>query len=297
LKKLERPMNVRNVDGSLNKEGPIENTVKVNIYYQGHRERMKIDVIRGQKWTVILGMPWLACHNPEIDWRTGEVKMTRCPEECGKQWRPVQGKSGWEKQKEEEAKEEAKRKREEKDKKKKQKKEKTMEVKKVAEEWEIWDEEEEAAKSEVEAKKLVPEKFHKWIKVFGKKQSERMLMRKVWDHAIDIKKGFVPKKGKVYPLSREEREEVREFIREQLRKGYIQLSKSPQMAPVFFVGKKDGKKWMVQDYRYLNEWTIKNNYLLPLISDVLENIGTKKVFTKIDLRWGYNNVRIKEGDE
>ena len=69
------------------------------------------------------------------------------------------------------------------------------------------------------------------------------------------------------------------------------------MAPVFFVGKKDGKKWMVQDYQYLNEWTIKNNYLLPLISDVLENIGTKKVFTKMDLRWGYNNVQIREGDE
>ena len=69
------------------------------------------------------------------------------------------------------------------------------------------------------------------------------------------------------------------------------------MAPVFFVGKKDGKKWMVQDYRYLNEWTVKNNYPLSLISDVLENIGTKKVFMKMDLRWGYNNVRIKEGDE
>jgi len=69
------------------------------------------------------------------------------------------------------------------------------------------------------------------------------------------------------------------------------------MTPVFFVEKKNGKKWMVQDYRYLNEWMIKNNYLLPLISDVLENIGMKKVFMKIDLRWGYNNVRIKKGDE
>ena len=67
LKKLERPMNVRNVDRPLNKEGPIENTVEVNIYYQGHRERTEIDVIEGQKWMVILGMPWLACHNPEID--------------------------------------------------------------------------------------------------------------------------------------------------------------------------------------------------------------------------------------
>ena len=204
---------------------------------------------------------------------------------------------GWEKQKEEEAKEEAGKKREERDKKRKQKKGKMMEVKKVAEEWEIWAEEEEAAKSEAEAKKLVPEKFHEWIKMFGKKQSERMPMRKVWDHAIGVKEGFVPQKGKVYPLSREEREEVREFVKEQLQKGYIQLSKSPQMVPVFFVGKKDGKKWMVQNYRYLNEWTIKNNYPFPLISDVLENIGTKKLFTKMDLRWGYNNVRIKEGDE
>ena len=179
LKKLERLMNVRNVDGLLNKEEPIENTVEVNIYYQGHRERMEIDVIGGQKWTVILGMPWLACHNPEIDWKTGEVKMTRCPEECGKQWRLVQGKLGWEKQKEEEAKEEAGKKQEEKDKKKKQKKGKMVEVKKVVEEWEIWNEEEEAAKSEMEAKKLVPEKFHKWIKMFGKKQLERMLTRKL----------------------------------------------------------------------------------------------------------------------
>ena len=136
LKKLERLIQVRNVDGSFNREGPIENTVEVNIYYKGHTEGMEIDVIGGQKWSVILGMLWLACHNPEIDWKTGEVKMTRCSEEYGKQWRPVQGKSGWEKQKEEEAKEEVGKKREEKEKekKKKQKKGKTVEVRKVAEE-------------------------------------------------------------------------------------------------------------------------------------------------------------------
>ena len=85
LKRLERPMNIRNVDRSLNKEGLIEYTVEVNIYYQRHRERMEIDVIGGQKWTVILGILWLACHNPEINWRIGEVKVMRYPEECGKQ--------------------------------------------------------------------------------------------------------------------------------------------------------------------------------------------------------------------
>ena len=111
LKKLERSMQVRNVDGSFNREEPIENTVEVNIYYKEYMERTEIDVIGGQKWAVILEMPWLACHNPEINWRTEEVKMTRCPDECGKQWRLVQGKSGWEKQKEEEAKKEVEKRR------------------------------------------------------------------------------------------------------------------------------------------------------------------------------------------
>ena len=91
----------------------------------------------------------------------------------------MQGKLEWKKQKEEEAKEEVERKKKEKEKRKKQKKGKTVEVRKVAEEWKIWDEEEKAAKSEAEARKLVLEEFHKWIKVFGKKQSERMPMRKL----------------------------------------------------------------------------------------------------------------------
>ena len=99
-----------------------------------------------------------------------------------------------------------------------------------------------------------------------------------------MKEGFVPRKWKVYPLSRKERQKVHKFIDEQLRKGYIRSLKSPQIAPVFFVEKKDGKKQMVQNYRYLNEWTIKNNYPLPLISDIVENIGTKKVFIKMNLR-------------
>ena len=89
-----------------------------------------------------------------------------------------------------------------------------IEVNRLAKEWEIWDEEEEAAKSETEAKKMVPKKFHPWIKIFGKKQSERMPTRKVWDHVIEVKERFVPRKRKVYLLSREEKEEVCEFIKE-----------------------------------------------------------------------------------
>jgi len=98
-------------------------------------------------------------------------------------------------------------------------------------------------------------------------------------------------------LSKDEREKIQNFVKDQLRKGYIRLTKSPQMSPVFFVGKKDEKKRMVMDYCNLNNQTVKNNYLLPLITELINNMVGKKVFTKIDLRWGFNNMRIKEGDE
>ena len=165
----------------------------------------------------------------------------------------------------------------------------------VAEKEEELDEEDMIVVRKME--EMVPRWFHKYLKVFKKKESEKMPTRKAWDHAIDFREGFVPKKGKIYPLSRVEREEVQEFVKDQLRKGYIRPSKSPQTSPVFFMLKKDGKKRMVQNYWYLNSWTVKNNYLLPLISDLINSIRKKKVFTKMDLRWGYNNVRIKEGDE
>ena len=132
--------------------------------------------------------------------------------------------------------------------------------------------------------------------MFRKVESEIMPMRKVWDYAIDLKETFKPQKGRIYPLSKNERE-VQNFVEDQLRRGYIRPSKSPQTSPVFFVGKKDGSKRMVIDYRNLNDQTIKNNYPLPLITELIDNMGSKKVFMKMDLRWGFNNVRIKEGDE
>ena len=83
LQKLERPIIVRNVDGTNNSRGAIIHQVEANIYYKGHIERMRMDVCDLGKTEIILGMPWLAAHNPEINWKTGEVKMTRCPSLCG----------------------------------------------------------------------------------------------------------------------------------------------------------------------------------------------------------------------
>jgi len=87
----------------------------------------------------------------------------------------------------------------------------------------------------------------------------------------------------VYPLFRNEREEVQQFIQDHLRKEYIRPSKSPQTSPVFFVGKKNGGKHMVIDYHRLNKQTVKNNYPLPLITNLVNAMGNKKLFTKMDL--------------
>jgi len=133
--------------------------------------------------------------------------------------------------------------------------------------------------------------------VFGKIESKRMPTRKIWDYAIDLKETFKPQKGRIYPLSKNKREEVQNFVNDQLRKRYIRPSKSPQISPVFFVGKKDGSKRMVMDYHNLNDQTVKNNYPLLLITDLIDNMGSKRVFTKMNLWWGFNNVRIKAEDE
>ena len=122
-------------------------------------------------------------------------------------------------------------------------------------------------------------------------------MRKVWDHAIDLKKMFKPQKGRIYPLFKNKREEVQKFVDDQLRKRYIRPSKFPQTSLVFFVGKKDSRKRIVMDYHSLNEQTIKNNYPLPLITDLIDNMGSKKVFTKMDLQCSFNNVRMKKRDK
>ena len=81
---LERPIYVRNMNGTFNYVGLIVDTVKVELFFKEHKERMSIDVIGGQKWSVILRILWLACHNPESDWRTEEVQMMRCLDKCGK---------------------------------------------------------------------------------------------------------------------------------------------------------------------------------------------------------------------
>jgi hypothetical protein len=112
-----------------------------------------------------------------------------------------------------------------------------------------------------------------------------------------LQSGAQPPFGPIYNLSQNELSELKDYIEENLAKNFIQHSKSPAGAPIFFVKKKDGSLWMCVDYRGLNKITVKNRYPLPLISGLLDQLGHAKIYTKIDLRGAYNLVCIKEGDE
>ena len=102
---------------------------------------------------------------------------------------------------------------------------------------------------------------------------------------------------KIYALTLEEQKALDDFLEENLRTGRIRPSISPMASPFFFVKKKDGKLRPVQDYRKLNEFTVKNHYPLPLIQELIDKLKGAKIFTEMDVRWGYNNVGMKEGDE
>ena len=118
---------------------------------------------------------------------------------------------------------------------------------------ENWRREEKVKVDYRKIKEMVLQKFQRQRKVFRKVELERMLIRKIWDHITDLKEIIKSRKGRIYLLFRNKREEVQNFIEDQLRKRYIRPSKSPQMLPVFFVSKKDRGKRMVIDYHNLND--------------------------------------------
>jgi hypothetical protein len=144
---------------------------------------------------------------------------------------------------------------------------------------------------------LVPEWYHGYEDVFKKESFDELPPRKHWDHAIELTPGNHAIDCKVYNLSPDEQYELDAFLEENLKSGHICPSKSPIASPFFFVKKKDGKLRPVQDYRKLNACTIKNQYPLPLIPELINKLKGAKYFTKLDIHWGYNNVCIQEGDE
>lgn len=284
--KIVRP--IYNADGSLN--GHIKEYVELVLTIRDsdgheHQERRDFPVVNlAGKHDIFLGFDWLELHNPTIDWRTRAVHFLRCPEGCRMHGRiPEQdlaedhlpividflGDFG------------------------------TGEDADYIRAFQSI-----SAKIEQESTKaaavVIPRQYRAYTDIFEKKEFNKLPPRREWDHKIDLKEGWDRDRklrGKVYPLNPKEREEMRKFIKENLESGRIRPSNSPIAASFFFVGKKDGGLRPTQDYRRLNDITIKDSYPLPLVSEVITQMRGSEIFSKFDVRWGYNNVRIREGDE
>jgi hypothetical protein len=149
----------------------------------------------------------------------------------------------------------------------------------------------------VDYEKHIPPHLRDFHAVFAKESFDDLPEHKPWDHAVELAPDANPKSCKVYPLAASEQKELDAFLKENLESGRICPSKSPMASPVFFIKKKDGALRLVQDYRALNAMTVKNKYPLPLIPELIAKLRGAKYFTKLDVRWGFNNVRMKEGDE
>ncbi|QRW18193.1 Retrotransposable element Tf2 protein [Rhizoctonia solani] len=154
-------------------------------------------------------------------------------------------------------------------------------------------EEEEADKTPLEG---VPSKYHQYAKVFGEEEFNKLPPHRHYNIGIELTEEG-PLNSPLYSMTDAKSATLKDWLRDELKAGKIRPSKSPISSPVMFVPKKDGSRQLVVDYRRLNNQTKKNIYPLPRPDDLMAQLCGAKVFTKLDLRWGYNNVRVKEGDK
>lgn len=146
-------------------------------------------------------------------------------------------------------------------------------------------------------KDKIPSEYHDFMNLFLKKGAEQLPPHRYVDHEIPLVPDAKPPFGPLYSMSTKELQVLKDYLDENLSKGFIRVFSSSTAAPVLFVRKADGSIWVCVDYRALNDLTIKNRYPLPLISESLQRLSQAKIITRLDLRWAYNLIRIKKGDE
>ena len=139
---------------------------------------------------------------------------------------------------------------------------------------------------------VIPDWCEDFADVFSEKTHDQLPPHCPYDHTIELCLDFIPKIAKVYSLNPMEMETCKSFVKEHLKTGRIVPSKSFQASPFFFIPKKDGTLRPCQDYCYLNSHTIQNAYPLPLIPELIDDMKESTLFTKFDIHWGYNNIRI-----
>jgi hypothetical protein len=300
---LDEPVKAYNVDGTENKRGTINAYVNLEFSLGERKFKERFYVTGLGKQKIILGFPWLHKYNPIIDWKKGEVTFKPFRID----WRRLMEKGKRIRMEQQPRIKEVKDDKEQKNRMTLPIFEDKLGVYIELLETDVWicktnvatelAIEENSKKQDKTDEQLVLAEYHEYLDIFSKEKAHRFPESRPWDHKIEMKEGFEPKSFKNYNLTPAEQLELDKFLKENLEKGYIWPSQSPMASPFFFISKKDGKLRPCQDYRYLNDWTVKNSYPLPLISEIMDKLKGAKYFTKLDVRWGYNNVRIRKGDE
>jgi len=155
-----------------------------------------------------------------------------------------------------------------------------------------------SAAAEEDPLKTVPMEFRQYLGIMGKEAAEALPKHRRYDCKIDLQEGSVAPRGPIYPLSEEELQTLREWLKEMERTGKIRRSTSPAGSPILFVPKLHGRGLrLCVDYRALNKITIPNRYPLPLMQELQDRIRGAQWFTKMDLKNGFHLIRMREGEE
>jgi len=147
------------------------------------------------------------------------------------------------------------------------------------------------------SQKEIPPEFWQYSWVFSNEEAQQLPKHQPWDHKIDLLPDKSMRKTLIYRLTPPEKVALEKYVTDSLQQGSLHRSEAPDACSFFFIDKKDGKLHPVQDYRPLNDITRKNMVPIPLIPELVDKLLGAQFFTKLDVRWEYNNIRIQEGDE
>jgi hypothetical protein len=308
---LDSPIPVWNVDGTPNKGGPINSEVDLLITIADHQERLTFEVIDlGGKQKLVLGLPWLEAHNLTIDWTKRTITFERCAlthswgDDTSQLMAPGPTKL-ISKLKDEShaARVNLSRAPTEPDPEQEQLFENdTIIFSPNFLPYPLYltlkdDSSKASLTVEEDIERYIPWKYREYVDVFRKMSFDTLPEHSEFNHKIELNDQFTPQCGKIYPISLNEQKALDEFIEENLTTSRIRPLDLPQAAPFFFGNKTDGGLCPIQDYRYLNQHMIQDCYPLPLILEIFDSVKQDKYFTKLDVRWGFNNVRIREGNK
>jgi hypothetical protein len=280
LQKLQTPKKIFNIDNTTNKSGMITHFLDLNIHTHGITKEMRFLVTDIGHEEILLGYPWLATFEPQFNWRSAVIDERILPIIISSTNPHIIRSQPTIATLSEENKRSIVR-----------QLESECSIRGVATELAI-----QAGEQQTESPP--PTEYQEFARLFSDEAADRFPPAREWDHAIDLKPGAPDALDcKVYPMTQDEDTALEKFLDEMVAKGYIHPSKSPYASPFFFVKKKDGKLRPVQDYRQLNSHTVRNQYPLPLIAQLISDLSGAHIFSKVDIRQGYNNVHIKKGDE